>query len=223
MASSTSSHDGVIYRFPWDGSVQLCSLRHAEVTRLPSQSMPGNSSPAGHSHLRNSASGAGLHNSEPGRPLWWRPLVVCAVLLAPLLGFYNWGRPAPSGALRGHQDQLRRSSHLMAGPTDSSLPPLLQRPRILLFGDSLTERSFDPEGGWGASLAHRYARKVPGEPCHVFTDSTHRLCVMMAAAWGRCSGCNNSSNSCNVNGGSSNTCSGNSNSCNRRAGSQHTQ
>lgn len=25
---------------------------------------------------------------------------------------------------------------------------------------SLTERSFDPEGGWGAALAHHFARKL---------------------------------------------------------------
>ena len=33
------------------------------------------------------------------------------------------------------------------------------RPEFLLFGDSLTQRSFE-EGGWGASLTHHYARKV---------------------------------------------------------------
>ncbi|XP_054842057.1 isoamyl acetate-hydrolyzing esterase 1 homolog [Eublepharis macularius] len=35
---------------------------------------------------------------------------------------------------------------------------LLLRPRIILFGDSITEFSFQ-ENGWGASLAHRLARK----------------------------------------------------------------
>ncbi|XP_015269499.1 PREDICTED: isoamyl acetate-hydrolyzing esterase 1 homolog [Gekko japonicus] len=35
---------------------------------------------------------------------------------------------------------------------------LLRRPRIILFGDSITEFSFQ-ENGWGASLAHRLARK----------------------------------------------------------------
>lgn len=33
------------------------------------------------------------------------------------------------------------------------------RPRFVLFGDSLTQRSFD-EGGWGARLASSYQRKV---------------------------------------------------------------
>ncbi|CAN6453139.1 unnamed protein product [Victoria cruziana] len=33
------------------------------------------------------------------------------------------------------------------------------RPRIVLFGDSLTEQSFRP-GGWGASLADAYSRKA---------------------------------------------------------------
>eukprot|EP00879_Flechtneria_rotunda_P013486 GHRR01014080.1.p1 GENE.GHRR01014080.1~~GHRR01014080.1.p1 ORF type:complete len:266 (+),score=96.95 GHRR01014080.1:354-1151(+) len=39
-------------------------------------------------------------------------------------------------------------------------PPSLTRPVALLFGDSLTERSLDPEGGWGAALGHHFARKV---------------------------------------------------------------
>jgi lysophospholipase L1-like esterase len=39
-------------------------------------------------------------------------------------------------------------------------PPVLARPAVLLFGDSLTERSLDPEGGWGAVVAHHFARKV---------------------------------------------------------------
>jgi hypothetical protein len=36
---------------------------------------------------------------------------------------------------------------------------ILQRPRIVLFGDSLTERGFEA-GGWAASLAHYYGRRV---------------------------------------------------------------
>lgn len=42
----------------------------------------------------------------------------------------------------------------------NSQPPVLRRAVALLFGDSLTERSFDSEGGWGAGLAHHFARKV---------------------------------------------------------------
>lgn len=47
----------------------------------------------------------------------------------------------------------------------ASLPPnanttIRSRPNFLLFGDSLTERSFDPSGGWGAALAHMYTRKA---------------------------------------------------------------
>ncbi|XP_078428362.1 GDSL esterase/lipase At5g62930-like [Wolffia australiana] len=34
-----------------------------------------------------------------------------------------------------------------------------KRPRIVLFGDSITEQSFSP-GGWGASLAEAYSRKA---------------------------------------------------------------
>jgi isoamyl acetate esterase len=33
------------------------------------------------------------------------------------------------------------------------------RPRLVLFGDSITEQSFRP-GGWGAALADTYSRKV---------------------------------------------------------------
>ncbi len=36
---------------------------------------------------------------------------------------------------------------------------VLHRPKIVIFGDSLTERSFD-QGGWGAALQHNYSRKV---------------------------------------------------------------
>eukprot|EP00250_Pteridium_aquilinum_P005207 c15339_g1_i1 orf=582-1289(-) len=34
------------------------------------------------------------------------------------------------------------------------------RPRFVLLGDSITQQSFSPNGGWGASLAHHYARKA---------------------------------------------------------------
>jgi hypothetical protein len=33
------------------------------------------------------------------------------------------------------------------------------RPKIYLFGDSITEESFG-DGGWGASLAHHLSRSV---------------------------------------------------------------
>lgn len=33
------------------------------------------------------------------------------------------------------------------------------RPKIYLFGDSITEASF-ADGGWGASLAHHFSRRV---------------------------------------------------------------
>lgn len=38
--------------------------------------------------------------------------------------------------------------------------PVRSKPRIVLFGDSLTERSFNPAGGWGAALADYYSRKA---------------------------------------------------------------
>ena len=36
---------------------------------------------------------------------------------------------------------------------------ILERPVWVLFGDSLTERSFDL-GGWGSSIQHRYYRRI---------------------------------------------------------------
>ena len=36
---------------------------------------------------------------------------------------------------------------------------IAKRPKVLLFGDSITARSFDSMG-WGASLAHYYMRKA---------------------------------------------------------------
>lgn len=38
--------------------------------------------------------------------------------------------------------------------------PEAARPQFVLFGDSITEQSFR-HGGWGASLANTYSRKVP--------------------------------------------------------------
>ncbi|XP_020652261.2 isoamyl acetate-hydrolyzing esterase 1 homolog [Pogona vitticeps] len=46
----------------------------------------------------------------------------------------------------------------MARPEGAVGRRLLLRPRIVLFGDSITEFSFE-ENGWGASIAHRLARK----------------------------------------------------------------
>ena len=34
-----------------------------------------------------------------------------------------------------------------------------RRQTIVLFGDSLTQRSFEPDRGWGAALAHLYGRR----------------------------------------------------------------
>jgi lysophospholipase L1-like esterase len=40
-------------------------------------------------------------------------------------------------------------------------PPILaRRPVVLLVGDSLTERGFDPDGGWAAGIAHALSRRA---------------------------------------------------------------
>jgi hypothetical protein len=41
----------------------------------------------------------------------------------------------------------------------SKRPSLSERPKIILFGDSITQSSFDV-GGWGSRLAHWYSRKA---------------------------------------------------------------
>ncbi len=46
------------------------------------------------------------------------------------------------------------------------------RPRIVLFGDSLTERGFEVPSGWASALAHNYTRKVQDEkPLHFRSTS----------------------------------------------------
>ena len=42
----------------------------------------------------------------------------------------------------------------------SNMARTLQRPQFVLFGDSLTQKAFDPQGGWAAALAHNYQRKA---------------------------------------------------------------
>lgn len=44
--------------------------------------------------------------------------------------------------------------------TPTSTPPLARRPVVLLLGDSLTERGFDPDNGWAAALAHALSRRA---------------------------------------------------------------
>lgn len=38
------------------------------------------------------------------------------------------------------------------------------RPQFVLFGDSLTQKACDPDGGWAAGLAHKYQRKARPTP-----------------------------------------------------------
>lgn len=39
-------------------------------------------------------------------------------------------------------------------------PAYMLRPQFVLFGDSLTQKASDPQGGWAAALAHNYQRKA---------------------------------------------------------------
>ena len=46
------------------------------------------------------------------------------------------------------------------GPVGAdALPPLLARSSVVLFGDSLTQRGFEP-GGWASALAHHLGRRA---------------------------------------------------------------
>ena len=47
-----------------------------------------------------------------------------------------------------------------------------QRPEFVLFGDSLTQKASDPEGGWAAALAHNYQRKVVSHPRQLLLSQT---------------------------------------------------
>ena len=39
-------------------------------------------------------------------------------------------------------------------------PAQMLRPQFVLFGDSITQKASDPQGGWAAALAHNYQRKA---------------------------------------------------------------
>ncbi|KAG2428152.1 hypothetical protein HXX76_011832 [Chlamydomonas incerta] len=47
-----------------------------------------------------------------------------------------------------------------AAPTSAGSFVAAARPRIILFGDSLTERGFDQPGGWAAYMAANYTRRA---------------------------------------------------------------
>ncbi len=55
---------------------------------------------------------------------------------------------------------LSRHSDRDLPPVVTTMPPVISKPQIVLFGDSLTERSFNPAGGWAAALSDYYCRKV---------------------------------------------------------------
>jgi hypothetical protein len=85
-------------------------------------------------------------------------LLLCAVTAALAAGFARSAFSARARACTTSNAFLSRvySSVPMASPQQA----LLHRPVVLLFGDSLTERSMEPAGGWGAAVAHHFARKA---------------------------------------------------------------
>lgn len=52
------------------------------------------------------------------------------------------------------------------------------RPKMVLFGDSITEESFN-NSGWGASLTHHFARVV----CHPFSSSWFLIFFKFCSFW----------------------------------------
>lgn len=74
--------------------------------------------------------------------------------------------PAPSPNGSSKPRKVRDSSFLLPQPLPNpSTQPLSQnpgkRPKILLFGDSLTQRGFEgPYQAWAAGLAHAYGRRA---------------------------------------------------------------
>lgn len=50
------------------------------------------------------------------------------------------------------------------------------RPKIYLFGDSITEESFS-NGGWGASLANHFSRTVCTPPVRLYVSNTYHYII----------------------------------------------
>ena len=79
-----------------------------------------------------------------------------AILLACCTLAFLQTRERPSAELHYHSP-----TEIIAAAAGSRMSgAVFLRPRFLLFGDSLTERSLSGERGWAASLAHTYFRKV---------------------------------------------------------------
>lgn len=53
----------------------------------------------------------------------------------------------------------KHASNASTSPKSSGISTLDTLPRVVLFGDSLTERSFEPQG-WGAGLQNHFARQL---------------------------------------------------------------
>jgi len=85
--------------------------------------------------------------------LCWRSgLVVVCLAAAFFLGY---------SAASGHLGKCPFASpYIRTAAMANDVPEVMQRPVGLLFGDSLTERSMDSDGGWGAALYHHFSRKL---------------------------------------------------------------
>ena len=83
----------------------------------------------------------------------WKPgLSVVCLAAAFFLGY---------SASSGHLGNCPFASpYIRTAVMANDVPEVMQRPIGLLFGDSLTERSMDSDGGWGAALYHHFSRKV---------------------------------------------------------------
>jgi hypothetical protein len=84
---------------------------------------------------------------------WWKPALLAVCLAAAFILVYS-AAAANLGKCPFASPYIR--TYAMA----NDVPEVMQRPIGLLFGDSLTERSMDSDGGWGAALYHYFSRKV---------------------------------------------------------------
>ena len=92
---------------------------------------------------------------------------VVALLGLSALALLAWPRASTNSSLvaLSHKAQTYEPTTCWfstLAPVTSGSVVVPARPRIILFGDSLTERGFDQPGGWAAYMAANYTRRVRG-------------------------------------------------------------
>lgn len=113
-------------------------------------------------------------------------VLLCVGLVA-FTGVHWWGDTrGGSGASSGKacvSAPKKKPEIMVTAPPNA--PFVWRRPKVVLFGDSLTERGFGP-GGWASALAHTFMRKVRGARargvCVCVRPEAHRGSVCAVAA-----------------------------------------